>query len=205
MNASAAALPRVGDVQSKIRKVRAFGRNARFVCAALVGLGLVGVVVLPFIILRTQAPGPDSGNGGPYDILTALATPLQFKVFALLTLGVGIGVWLAVVYQLYRLFGNLAAGAIYTPENVRRVRCVGLLWLLLAVLDIALPAALLVALRFIGASVPIDLDRWLGSPSELFTSFASAGLVLLASWIMDVGLYEKNNADALQRDAELTI
>jgi len=39
----------------------------------------------------------------------------------------------------------------------------------------------------------------------VFSSFATAGLVLLASWIMDVGLYEKDHADALQRDAELTI
>ena len=33
----------------------------------------------------------------------------------------------------------------------------------------------------------------------------AAGLVLLASWIMDVGLYEKEHADALQRDADLVI
>jgi hypothetical protein len=55
------------------------------------------------------------------------------------------------------------------------------------------------------ASVPIDLDRVFPSLSALFSSFATAGLVLLASWIMDVGLYEKDHADALQRDAELTI
>lgn len=205
MNASAAALPREDEVQSKVRKVRAFGRNARFACAVLFGLGWVGIGVLPLIIFLTHGSSPDSGNGGPYDVLTAAATPLQFKVWALLLLGVGIGVWLATVHQLYRLFGNLAAGAIYTAENVRRVRYVGLLWLLLAVLNIAVPAALLVAHRFIGASVPIDLDRWFPSFSELFNSFVAAGLVLLVSWIMDVGLYEKDNADVLRREADLTI
>jgi hypothetical protein len=40
---------------------------------------------------------------------------------------------------------------------------------------------------------------------ELFSSFATAGLLVLASWIMDVGRYTKDHADALQHDAELTI
>jgi hypothetical protein len=35
--------------------------------------------------------------------------------------------------------------------------------------------------------------------------FVSAGLILLASWIMDVGLYEKDHADELKREADLVI
>ena len=169
MNASASALPREDEVQSKIRKVRTFGRNARVVCAALFGFGLVGMRGHA-VCHRAWPDSPDrtatSMDGGFYDLSKAMLTPLQFKVWVSLTVGVVIGVWLAAVYQLYRLFGNLAAGAIYTPENVRRVRYVGLLWLLLAVLGIVIPAALLVAHGFIDASVPIDLDR-------LFPSFSA--------------------------------
>jgi hypothetical protein len=126
-------------------------------------------------------------------------------VSVFLVVGVVIGVWLAVLRQLHRLFGNLAAGAIYTPENVRRVRNVGLLLLLWAVLGLVIPTALVVARGLIDASVPMDLDRVFPSLPELFSSFATAGIVLLASWIMDVGLYVKDHADALQHDAELTI
>lgn len=204
MNDSVSALPREEEVHSKIRKVRAFGRNARSVCAVLFGLGLVGSVVVLFIALRLQVPA-SSGNGGVYDILTSPLTPLQLKVWWLLSVGVAIGVRLAAVLQFYRLFGNLAAGAIYTPENVRRVRYVGLLWLLLAALNIVLPAALVAANGFFDAPVPIDLDRVFPSFGELLNSFAAAGLVLLVSWIMDVGLYEKQHADALRRDADLVI
>ena len=217
MNASASALPREDEVQSKIRKVRAFGRNARVVCAALFWLPLVAIVIVPLIaviiragtdvgtgIVPTDVPGQNA-NGGTFDVLQALLTPLQLAVCVFLIIGVVIGVWLAALRQLSRLFGNLAAGAIYTPENVRRVRNVGLLLLLWAVLGIVLPTALVVARGLIDASVPIDLDRVFPSLSELFSSFVTAGLVLLASWIMDVGLYEKDHADALQRDAELTI
>ena len=78
-------------------------------------------------------------------------------------------------------------------------------WLLWAVLDIVLAATLVVANPLFDAPVPIDLDRFFPSFSESFNSFAAAGLVLLVSWIMDVGLYEKEHADALRRDADLVI
>jgi hypothetical protein len=113
---------------------------------------------------------------------------------------------LTAVYQLYRLFGNLAAGAIYTPENVRRVRRVGLLWLLSAVLGIVIPVAssALVAFGSLDASTPIGHELAFPS-SQSLGSFVAAGLILLVSWIMDVGLYAKDHADALQRDADLVI
>ena len=56
MNASASALPREDEVQSKIRKVRTFGRNARVVCAALFGFGLVGSVVVLLIVVLGPYP-----------------------------------------------------------------------------------------------------------------------------------------------------
>src|SRR6185503_21316176 len=126
-------------------------RNARVVCATLFWLPLVLVVIASLVrtgtdvgagVMPTDVPGPNNGDGGTYDVLQALFTPLQLMVCVVLILGAVIGVWLAAVRQLYRLFGNLAAGAIYTHENVRRVRNVGLLWLLWAVLNIVLPATI---------------------------------------------------------------
>ena len=187
VNASASALLREDEVRLKICKVRMFGRNARFACAALFGFGLVGSVVALFLV----ALGP------------RLPTP-QLKVWALLVAGVLSGVGLSAMYQLYRLFGNLAAGAIFTPENVRRVRHVGLLCLLWALLGIVIPAASasLVALGYIDAWGPFKSEPVF---SQSLSSFVAAGLILLVSWIMDVGLYEKDHADALQRDADLVI
>ena len=217
MNASASALPREDEVQSKIRKIRAFGRNGRTVLLALFWLALVGIVAVPLIaivirtgmgitgVAPTNVPRPNDGDGGAYDVLQALLTPPQLLVCVVLVLGVVIGVWFATLNQLYLLFGSLAAGAIYTPENVRRVRNVGLLLLVWAVLGIVIPTALVVARGLIDASVPIDVDRVFPPFSALVGSFATAGFVLLASWIMDVGLYEKDHADALRRDADLTI
>lgn len=195
MNASASSVDREVEVQSEIRKVRTFGRNARVVCRVFFGFGLVGGVVMLLLVVLGPIPGPT----------TPLMTP-QLRMWVFLVVGVLAGVWLASVYQLYRLFGNLAAGAIYTPENVRRVRHVGLLWLLWAVLGIAIPfgSTVLIAFGFLDASVPFKsllVFPW----SQSLSSAVSAGLVLLVSWIMDVGLYAKDHADALQRDADLVI
>lgn len=152
-----------------------------------------------------MSPGRTTATGGLSTPCRPCSTPPQLLVFVSVIMGVVIGVWLAALRQLYDLFGNLVTGAIDTQENVRRVRNVGLLLLLWAVLGIVIPTAIVVVRGSIDASVPIDLDRVFPSLSELFGSFATAGLVLLASWIMDVGLYAKDHADALQRDAELTI
>lgn len=203
MNASASALPRNDEVQSKIRKIQTFGRNARFVCAVLFGFGLLATVTLILVtILGSRSNGAD---GGVDDLLTSLRTPLPFKAWMLLLMAAVIGIWVTVLYQLYRLFGNLAAGAIYTPENVRRVRRVGHVLLLFPVVSIVISATLLVAKRLLGATGPSDLDRLFPSFSQLLICCLAAGLLLLVSWIMDVGRYEIERADTLRRDADPAI
>jgi hypothetical protein len=193
VNASTPALTREGEVQSKIGKVRAFSRIARFVCSAIFGFGLVACVFLVLINVLGMFL-PEVGN------ITGFTPEQRLGVLPFILLIAGI--WLAAVFQLYRLFGNLAAGAIYTPENVRRLRNVGFLWLLLAALGILIPIASATLLSF-GFTVPEGGPAF--SWQETLSSFISAGLILLISWVLDVGLYEKDHADALQRDADLVI
>jgi hypothetical protein len=207
VNTSATFLDREVEVQSKIRKVRTFGRAARTVCSAIFGFGLVGSVFMLFMVVVGPLGGVQTGFALPGldGVTTAEITTPALKVWALLGVGLMAGVSLAFVHQLYRLFGNLAAGAIYTPENVRRVRYAGLLTLLSAVLQILIPmaSAALVTYGFIDVAGPIS--RELAFPWQSLNAMVSAGLILLASWIMDVGLYEKDHADALRRDADLVI
>ena len=199
MNAVASTLPRADRVQSNVRR---FGRRARVVSAVLLGFGFAGVLGI-FLFL---AFGPNqlttSGNGGASALLV---TPFTMYLRA----AASFGFWLTVGYQLYRLFGNLAAGAIYTPENVRRVRNVSLMWLLFAVLGVALPAALDLLRQLTDGSPSTSVKQVVvlayGSFAYILESLFSAGLVLLASWIMEVGLHEKYSADVLRRDADLTI
>jgi hypothetical protein len=189
VNASAPAITREDEVHSKIRKVRAFSHTARIVCSAAFGFGLVGsLVMLLFIVL-----GPKLGT-------------VEHRVWAGFAFAAMISLWLTGVHQLYRLFGNLATGAIFTSENIRRLRRLGILWLMAPLLSIAISfiSTEVFSLDLVNA-VPVKGVFELPSTSELLSSFISAGLVLFASWIMDVGLYEKDHADALQRDADLVI
>lgn len=202
MTASASALPREPQVQSRIQKIRVFSRSARAVCAVVIGFGLVGSVVGLFIFPFVGVAAPKGADPAAYDLL---AFPLPLKLWWVLCRAAVIGVTLGAFFQLYRLFGNLATGSIYTPENVQRVRRVGLLWLLLAVLHVVVPASLVVANGFFDTPVPMDHARMFSSLGEVLNLFAAAGLVLLASWIMDVGLYEKEHADELRRDSDLMI
>lgn len=192
-----------------IDKIRAFSRSARAVCRALfwfgVVVGIASLLVELLIALFVRNPTPGNADGGVYDHLMSPLTPLPLKLWWLVTMYVWIGLCLAAVRQLQRLFGNMAAGAIHTPENVRRVRYVGLLWLLSAALDIVFPLMLAAANRLFDMPASAGLADVLPSFDDSLTSFVAAGLVLLASWIMDVGLYEKQHADALRRDADLVI
>jgi hypothetical protein len=200
VNASASALARDVEVQSKIRKVSFFSRYARVVCSAIFGFGVVGgafyLLLGTLNVLGWVSPAVDGGVG---------LTPQQ-KMWALPMFALAMSAWLAAIYHLTRLFGSLATGAIYTAENVRRVRHVGLLWMLSAVLGLLIPFvwAGLVASGVVEESNPPRLESWFSWPSSV-NGMVSAGLVLLISWIMDVGLYEKDHADALQRDADLVI
>lgn len=219
MNAALSVPARDDEVESKIRKIRAFGRNARIV-TLLVGVWsgisvVVGVGVFVYFGFRppsreaapgdgvNAAPGDGVSVGEIFRVLDPLLTPLQSAVtVSLVIVAVG-AIWLAALRQLYRLFANLAAGEIYTSDNVGCLRKLGLLWLLGTAFGVLIQAAVAVGSRLLDASVPLDLID--SSVSQLFWSFITAGLVLLASWIMDVGLCVKSKADALQRDAELTI
>jgi hypothetical protein len=75
-----------------------------------------------------------------------------------------------------------------------------------AVLGLVVPSlsAALAASAFIDVLSPINPEL-VSSSSQSLGAIISAGLILLASWIMDVGLYEKDHAEALERDADLVI
>ena len=201
------------ETEAQIRNIRKFGTYARSAS------GIAGaVLVFSFLLLAWNIlAGPISSSVrvglGAYSVTGDHLTTIEIKAWAFVVVTSIFGILFAVVLHLQRLFAHLAAGSIYTRENVRHLRRVGILALAMAVLQLVLPlfTVALVDGGFIDrALVTLTESRTSGigilvlGPASL-SGFAMAALVLLASWIMDVGRQTADDANAMRREADLVI
>jgi DUF2975 family protein len=200
------------ETEAEIRKVKKFGRSARQFCV------LIAVVVglsVPLSLLAIMA-GPRWNTAririGPYLVTGDHLTP-QLQAWSSLVVIATFSIVLWGLFHLHRLFAHLEAGEIYTKENVRHIRQVGLLALAMTVLQLVLPLLTfaLIEVGFLdGALVTVADTGGNGGGALLFgtgslSGFVTAGLVLLASWIMDVGRETSDEAATMRRDADLVI
>ncbi len=123
----------------------------------------------------------------------------------------GLGLVLAIIifiglFHLYRLFTNLAKGSIYTAANVRHIQHLGLLAMAWAVLDILLPIGSMALLHagLVDEAVVTKRTQLVFGTSNI-PSFITASLILLASWIMEVGRKTADEAERMRQDAELVV
>jgi hypothetical protein len=201
------------ETEAQIRNIRKFGTYAHSASRIAGAFLVVSFVLWAWNIVAGSASSSVRVGLGAYGVTGDHLTTLEIKAWALVVVTSIFGILFAVVLHLQRLFAHLAAGSIYTRENVRHLRRVGTLALAMAVLQLVLPL-LTVALVDSGF-----IDRALVTPTEPGTSgigilllgpaslsgFAMAALVLLASWIMDVGRQTTDDADAMRREADLVI
>jgi hypothetical protein len=193
------------DIDSQIQNIKKFGRYGRAFCALLA----VMLAVFTYWCLFNILSGPTRSDFrfalGAYDVTGDHLTTLAIKAWALVVLALVLAIMGKGLFHLFRLFANLSQGLIYTKSNVHHIRQVGLLALSGAVLQIAVFAitALLVEFGVIDRELVTGGEAGLGPFS--FDSFILAALLLLASWIMDVGRQTTDDADAMRREAELVI
>ena len=201
------------EIQAQVRHIQKFGRYARQFCLLI---GVVLGVSVPLILWSIFA-GPRVKTlqislgtlfvSGDHLTSRQLQAWLAIAVVTIFTLVL----WS--IYHLHRLFSHLEAGEIYTRRNVRHIRQVGMLAMAIAVLQLVLPALtfVLMEIGFIDRALIDVVDVSLPGRGALligpgsFSGFVMAALVLLASWIMDVGRETSDDAAAMRRDAELVI
>ena len=113
------------------------------------------------------------------------------------------------LYVLRRLFDTLAGGEIFSSRNVGHVRSIAHIFGGMGVFKVLVLLAygILVANGVIEDSVPKPGYK---EPEDVvlvdvFRHFLMAGILMLASWIMKVGLGVRREADDLKRDAELVV
>ncbi len=185
---------------TELLKVQRFGRIASKCCLFLMTLIAIGTLLL----IVGVGKGLDV-NMGPFSV-----PQNQLSSAGLLYALFGFGLVLAIIFtglfHLYSLFTNFAKGGIYTAANVRHIRHLGLLAMAWAVLDIILPIGSIVLLQagLIDEAVVTKRTQLVFGTSNL-PSFITASLILLASWIMEVGRKTTDDAERMRREAELVV
>jgi hypothetical protein len=200
------------ETEARIRNVQKFGRYARSFCL-LIGatLGLVLLVSWATIFSVLDARSGVRLDLGAFNVTGDQLTTLPNKAWALVVVTVVFGAVGWTLFHLHRLFTHLAAGSIYTKQNVWHLRQVGLLSMALAVIHLILPPITfaLVETGLIDVALVPRSGTYGGTNlvfgTSSFGGFITASLILLASWIMDVGREVSDDADAMRREADLVI
>jgi hypothetical protein len=185
----------------EILKVQKFGRIARACCLVLMALVLIGTILLAIAGARNIPV-----NMGPYTVPGNQLGPVP-KAYLLVCFAVVLVIVLKGLFHLYSLFNNFAHGGIYTAPNVRHIRQLGLLAMAWAVLDILMPVGSMLLLQagFVDNAVAGTMRPQLIFGTSNLPSFITAALILLASWIMEVGRKTQDEAEHMRRESELVV
>jgi hypothetical protein len=189
-------------ISPEIRKVRRFGGIARGFCVAF---GIYCAVVLVAVALMIAFGSAFQFNFMAFSLRTDEFTPFLTGWAAVFLISLVIPGCIG-LRHMYRLFNNLREGRIYTRENVRHIRMLGILGI---VLPIVLWGLLTISLLISKAgltppgAVPNTGQLFFG-PTSL-SVFIWPSLLILASWIMENGRQVQDDAARMRRDAELTI
>jgi hypothetical protein len=198
------------ETEARIRNVQKFAKNGWQFCA-LAGFFLGVYVLGAWVKIALGTVGGRIDLGTFYRVNVDLLTTASGRIWAFVVVTVVAGLFAWTLLHLYRLFRQLEAGSIYTKQNVYHLRQVGWLSMALAVIQLLLPllSFMLAELGVLADTlVPLVAPPGNGAPLSVGQSFAgviTASLILLASWIMDVGREISDDADAMRREADLVI
>jgi len=193
------------DAAAEIGKIRKFGRYAQPTCAVLfVILAVSGPATLVFALSEAGWSVTEARGVGRYFAIGE-PEPLSLAAWSLLDATLMFALVCVAVGYLYSLFGALGRGVIHTADNVRRIRRIGQLVFALGAMQIVLPVLTVVLIEAGMLPEPaawaVDADF---GPDALLLLVAG-GLVLLISWIMEVGRLASEDAEQMRREAELVV
>jgi len=187
-----------GQVQ-KIMRGGVWGRN---ITSCVIGLAVVGLVVTCIFIAMGGVAG-QTVSLGPYTFPRAALEAWPARIYVASTMMTFGAMAIASLFLIRGVFADLARGNIFCAANVRRIRNLGWVAIAIGVFNWLLP--LTNAAYFMLAG---DADVTTRAEPPLFLGLGqivSGGLYILLSWIMEVGLGVREDADELRRDAELVI
>lgn len=187
--------------ETQIRRVQKYSALARRLCSVL----LVMLTVSSLLVLSMVVNGPGSAGVkiaiGRFVLSASSFDSVQLKAWLLFMIGTGVAISAGIIYLLRRLFDNMAHADIFSADNVRHIRRIGLMILAIGVLQLVMPV--LDAMWFADSAFD-DHGLTISFPAAL-VPFLASGFIYLISWIMEVGLGVTTEAADLRRDAELVV
>lgn len=188
---------------NQVRKVQKYSAVARGVCTVVLAFLAASFLLLAKLVVigpHTEATRFTIGDN-VFSASDIDGVGVKLGLLALATIGVTLAA--VIVYLLRRIFANMARGEIFNAGNVRHIRAIGVVILAIGVLNIVVPiVSAVLSARGMGPAVHPEFTLRL--PGFL-VPFAMAGIIYLASWIMQVGLGVTEEASELRRDADLVV
>jgi Protein of unknown function (DUF2975) len=179
-------------VARQLQKVQRISRFVRGVCAVLLGVSAVQLPIGLYLLI-TQPVLPTLRLPGI--TLTGVSTAGWLLALVSLNLGLATGIQMKLFLHLTRLFGLYADAKIFTADNVRQIRQLGVTVLIAPVLWLFGVASSFVFLAMTRGVGERDVDVYPLVPVSLLLAGA---VIVLFSWIMDVGR-------ELREDSELAV
>ncbi len=190
----------------RVRKIRKFGGLARAACTACIAFTVLLAAPWGFYSIFVQRPGVRFAlDIGPVSFSGDRIESLSLQIWIVVIVVLNLALFLRMLWHVRAVFDHLARGEIYTAGPVRRLRALGRLLLAGAGLQIIIPALTLLLAGVHVVEIPATMHYTARLSTSLFTGFAAAGVVMLLSWVLDVGLGLREEADELRRDAELVV
>jgi hypothetical protein len=195
------------DIPEQLRKVQKFSRYGRMLCLYFYVVAAGAALVLLYGVLFGGSAGMKM-NFGPYQIAANQALTAGEKVWAIIAGGCVFALVFSALFHLHRLFAGFIVGRVYTRESVRHIRQLGMLSLAMAILQVLIPifSTLLLQVGVVDRAHVILLPPpGYAVFSGVLPGFITSGVILLASWIMELGRQTRDEAEQLRRDAELVV
>lgn len=179
-------------VEARLAQVMRTGRIGHRLC--VVAMVIVGLAAAALVVLALLFPDGQTCdfNGVRFQCSELSAAA---KAFVGVSMVVGLALLLAGLYRLSRLFQHYSRGEIFTRDSVREIRGLGYLALANAIVQVVVLVATVVLIGTEQVSLPDNTQLHLQMP---FGALITAALILLVSWVMDVGT-------ELREESELTV
>jgi hypothetical protein len=189
------------ESQEKLEKVMKYSASLRQLCRLLsVVLAMAGFVSLIMILTindSQQVTRSIDFNGVIYagaEITVLVRIVISFGLL------LAVAIALKVLYHLARLFGHYANGEIFTSDSVKQIRETGkaLFYVLFAWLYALIANFLLGTNAASISGTEVETATWELRLSGPFTLVIAGTIIVMVSWIMDVGR-------ELREDQDLTV